>query len=185
MTARRSPSTLMGSPLLVLMVRMLSPEAFDGVRLVRVDLDEVLRAGHGQHRLDALLDARQLQVSAGGVDLTVEVHEAADGRAVDVGDRAEIDEDVLLPGRDQAADRGRKIGEDRIHQPRFADADDGDAAAVVGFHIHQLAPVRLSIVPFWPKSSPRSLRIWRASSVRPRLIRDFTVPSGSRSLSAI
>src|SRR5260221_616381 len=110
MTARRSPSTLMGSPLLVLMVRMLSPEAFDRVR---------------------------------------------------------------------------KIGEDRIHQPRFADADDGDAAAVVGFHIHQLAPVRLSIVPFWPKSSPRSLRIWRASSVRPRLIRDFTVPSGSRSLSAI
>src|SRR5258706_4052109 len=115
MTARRSPSTLMGSPLLVLMVRMLSPEAFDGVRLVRVDLDEVLRAGHGQHRLDALLDARQLQVSAGGVDLTVKVHEAADGRPLDVGDGAQIDEHMLLAGRGQAADHGRDVGDDRIN----------------------------------------------------------------------
>ena len=39
--------------------------------------------------------------------------------------------------------------------------------------------------PLGPKSSPRSFRIWRASSVRPRLIRDLTVPSGSRSWSAI
>jgi len=98
------------------------PEAFDGARLVGVDLDEILRAGHRQHRLDPLLDAGQLQVTAGVVDLAVEIHEAADGGAVHVGDRREIDEDLPLAGRDQAADRGRKVGKDRIHEPRLADA---------------------------------------------------------------
>jgi hypothetical protein len=49
------------------MVRMASPEALDGGRLVGVDLDEVLRAGHRQHRLDALLHARQLQAAAARV----------------------------------------------------------------------------------------------------------------------
>ena len=44
----------------------LGPEALDGRRLVGVDLEEVLRAGHRQHRLDALLHARQLQRAARG-----------------------------------------------------------------------------------------------------------------------
>ena len=34
-------------------------------------------------------------------DLAVQIHEAADGRAVDVGDRCEIDEDVGLARGDQ------------------------------------------------------------------------------------
>src|SRR5258708_20478600 len=105
-TARRSPSTLIASPLLVLMVRMLSPEAFDGVRLVGVDLEEVLRPGHRQHRLDPLLDPRQLQMSAGGVDLTVEIHQAADGGPVAAGDRPQADQDLLLPAPDKPAHPG-------------------------------------------------------------------------------
>ena len=107
-----------------------------------MDLDEVLRAGHRQHRLDALLDAGQLQVAAGVVHLPVEIHQAADGGAVHVGDRRQVDEDVALAAGDQRADRRREIGEDRIHQPRFADPDDGDAAGLFGLHIHRYAPVR-------------------------------------------
>src|SRR5438552_2099835 len=136
-TARRSPSSVTGAPLVVLMVRMLSPEAFDGARLVRVYLDEILRAGHREHRLDALLDARQLEVAAGAVDLAVEIHQAADRRAVDVGHRRQIDDDVVPARGDERADRGREIAEDRIHQPRLADADDRDAAGLVGLDIHQ------------------------------------------------
>src|SRR3954468_1934939 len=162
----------------------LSPEAFDGGRLVSVYLDEILRAGHRQHGLDAFLHAGELEVTAGIVHLAVEIHQAADGCAVDVGDGRHVDENVLLAGTNQAADRGRKVGQDRVHQPRLADPDDRDAAVLLGFHIHQLAPVLFSAGALG-KSSARSLRIWRASSVRPRLIRDLTVPSGSRSLSAI
>src|SRR5438445_11099298 len=124
MTASRSPSRVTAAPLVVLMVRMLSPEAFDGGRLVGVYLDEILRAGHRRHCLDPLLDARELEVPAGVVDLPVQIHEAADGRAVDVGHRRQVDEDVVLPGGDQRADRRGEIAEDGIHQPRLADADD-------------------------------------------------------------
>ena len=44
-----------------------------------------------------------LRMAAGRCDLAVEVHQAADGRAVDVGDRRQVDEDVASgrrrPGR--------------------------------------------------------------------------------------
>src|SRR3989442_10588411 len=103
MIASRSPSSMIETPCVVLMVRMaacLYLEALDGARLVGVDLDEVLRAGHRQHRLDALLDARELQVPAGAVDLTVQVHQAADRRAVHVGDGREIDQDLPVAAGD-------------------------------------------------------------------------------------
>ena len=45
--------------------------------------------------------------------------------------------------------------------------------------------VRFVATPVGLYSLPRSFRICRASSVRPRLIRDFTVPSGRRRRSAI
>src|SRR5206468_11158050 len=77
-TDSRSPSRAMSVPLVVLIVCMLDPEAFDGGRLVGVYLDEVLRAGHREHCLDALLDAGELQVTAGAVHLAIQVHEAAD-----------------------------------------------------------------------------------------------------------
>jgi hypothetical protein len=35
---------------------------------------------------------------------------------------------LLLAGGDQTADGGRKVREDRVHQPRLADTDDRDAA---------------------------------------------------------
>src|SRR5919201_7024718 len=116
MMERRSPSRVMSAPLDVLMVRMLSPEAFDGARLVGVYLDEILRAGHRQHRLDALLHARELQMAAGVVDLAVQIHQAANRGAVDVGHGRHVDEDVLLARRHQAGDGAREVGEDRIHQ---------------------------------------------------------------------
>ena len=71
-----------------------------------------------------LLDAGQLQVAAAAVHLAVEIHQAADRRAVHVGDRRQVDQDVALARGDQAGDGGREIGEHRIHQPRLADADD-------------------------------------------------------------
>src|SRR4029078_5435086 len=89
-TATRSPSSTISAPVVVLMVRMLSPETLDGTRLVGVNLDEVLRAGQRQHRLDALLDARELEVAARAADLTVQIHQAADRGAVDVGDRRQV-----------------------------------------------------------------------------------------------
>src|SRR5437016_10272622 len=110
MTASRSPSSGISAPVVVLIVRMLCPEALDGARLVGVDLDEILRPGHRQHRLDPLLDAGQLEVAAGAVDLAIEVHETANRGAVHVRDRPEIDEDLAVTGRDQAADRRRKVG---------------------------------------------------------------------------
>ena len=42
-----------------------------------------------------------LSVPAGGVDLPVQIHQAADRRAVDVGDRRQVDEDLALAGGDQ------------------------------------------------------------------------------------
>ena len=64
-------------------------------------LDEVLRAGHGQHRLDPLLDAGELERAAGGAGLAVEIHQAADRGAVDVADRREVDDDLALAGGDE------------------------------------------------------------------------------------
>src|SRR5881397_1734755 len=85
MIASRSPSSVIVAPVVVLMVRMLSPEAFDGARLVGVYFDEILRPRHRQHRLDPFLDARELEMAASRVDLAIEIHQAADGGAVDVG----------------------------------------------------------------------------------------------------
>src|SRR5262245_17024704 len=95
MTARRSPSSAISAPVVVLMVRMSDPEALDGGRLVRVDFDEGLGAGEVQHRFDALLHPGKLEVSAGAAHLTVEVHQTADRGAVDVGHRREVDQDLV------------------------------------------------------------------------------------------
>src|SRR5580693_2897841 len=122
MIASRSPSSSILAPVVVVMKRIvLSPEALDGGGLVGMDLDEVLRAGHGQHRFDALLDARQLQVSAGVVNLPVQIHQTADGGAVHIGDRRQVDENLPLAAGDESAHGGREIGKDRIHQARLAD----------------------------------------------------------------
>src|SRR5260370_12585476 len=86
MMASRSPSRVTSTPVVVLMLCMLGPEALDGARLVGVHLDEILRAGHRQHGLDPLLDPRQLQMTAGGVHLPVQIHQTPDRRAVDVCD---------------------------------------------------------------------------------------------------
>src|SRR5262245_54899791 len=92
MMASRSPSSVIGAPVVVLIVRISGSEAGEGSGLVRVDLNEVLRAGHRQHGLDPLLNARQLQLAARGLHETVTVHQAADGGAVDVGDRRQVDQ---------------------------------------------------------------------------------------------
>src|SRR5688572_22882301 len=85
-TASRSPSSLSAAPVVIVMVRISGSEAFDGAGFVGVYLDEVLRAGHREHRLDALLDAGELERAAGGARLPVQIHEAADRRAVHVPD---------------------------------------------------------------------------------------------------
>src|SRR5262245_48593882 len=104
MMASRSPSSTISAPVVVLMMRMLHLEALESGGLVRVDFDEVLGAGHRQHRFDAALDAGELEVSAGPADLPVEIHQAADGGAVDVGDGRQIDQDLRPSRRDQAGD---------------------------------------------------------------------------------
>ena len=81
-------------------------------------------------------------VAAGGGGLAVEIHQAADRRAVDVGDRRQVDEDLALPGGDQAADRGREVAERsdtsaRVSPTRTID----DVAGLFGGEIHQYAPV--------------------------------------------
>src|SRR5262245_59879880 len=81
MIASRSPSSEISAPVVVLIVRMSGPEALYGCRFIGMNLDEILRPGQVQHRFDAFLDARQLQVTAGGTDLAIEIHQAADGRA--------------------------------------------------------------------------------------------------------
>src|SRR3990172_12724837 len=111
MIASRSPSSVMGAPVVVLMVRILPPEASDGAWLVGVNLDEVLGAGHLEHRFDALLNAGELEVASGDADLPVEIHQASDGRAVHVGDLCEIDQDLALPRRDEAVDGRGKIAQ--------------------------------------------------------------------------
>src|SRR5262245_2114270 len=96
-TASRSPSSATLTPVVVLIIRMaLCPEALDARRLVGVDFYEVLRARQCQHRLDPLLYAGELQLSAGAVHLPVQIHEAADGGAVHVGDGREVDQDVPI-----------------------------------------------------------------------------------------
>src|SRR5262249_35409076 len=136
-TVSRSPSSVRGAPVVILMVRMSGSEAFDGAGLVGVHLDEVLRAGHREHRLDAFLDAGELQRAARRVRLPVEIHEAADRRAVDVADRRQIDDDLALAGGDEFLHRGGELRKKRIHEAGLAYADDRDAAVVFGRDVHQ------------------------------------------------
>src|ERR1700682_3227442 len=138
MIASRSPSSVILTPVVVVMMRMnLYPEALDGGRLVGVDLDEVLRAGQRQHRFDALLDAGQLQVAAGVVNLPVQVQQAANRRAVHIGDWRQVDENLTFTAGDEDADGRREVGKDRIHQTCFADADDRDGARLFGLDVHR------------------------------------------------
>src|SRR3954454_19090467 len=120
MTARRSPSSVMGTPVVVLIIRMSGPEASDGARLVGMNLDEVLGARPGQHGFHALLDAGELELPASAPYLTVQVHQAADRRAVHVGDRRQVDDDVASAAGDERGDGGGEVREDRIHQPGLA-----------------------------------------------------------------
>ena len=140
---------------------------------VGVDLEEVLRPGHRQHRFHALLDAGELERAAGGGGLAVQIHQAADGGAVDVGDGGQVEQHLALAAADERRDGVGELRQERIHQARLVDADDGDALIAVGGQVHPDTPV------FGTASCcSRSCWIWRASSVRPRLMRDFTVPSG-------
>src|SRR5690349_2518745 len=169
------------------MVRISRSEAFDGAGLVRVYLDEVLRPGHRQHRLDALLYAGELERAACGAGLTVQVHEAADGRAVDVAHRREVDDNAALARGDQLLDGAGELRQQRVHEARFADAHDRDAVGLFGSDVHSDTPPRRTAARRRGSTGCLSCsrRIWRPSSMRPRLIRDFTVPSGRPSLSAI
>src|SRR5262249_353017 len=104
MMASRSPSSTMMAPVVVLIWCISDSEASDGAGLVGMNFDEVLRAGHGQHRLDALLDVRELELPAGAAHLAIEIHQAADGGAVHVRDGREVDEDVALAVRHERGD---------------------------------------------------------------------------------
>src|SRR6185503_11433731 len=96
--ARRSPSRLMLAPVVVFMVRMIGlSEALDGRGGVAVYFHELVRAGQGEHRLNPALQRRQLQRGARGRRLAVEIHEAADGGAVEVLDASEVDDDLARP----------------------------------------------------------------------------------------
>ena len=142
MTVSRSPSSGTSAPVVSLIVRIgLRSEAFDGAGLVGVYLDEVLRPGHRQHRLDALLDAGQLQRAAGGRwsagrDPSGSRWWRCRRSRPTTGRRSPS----ARPAAMQLRHRGREFGEQRIHQPRLADADDGDAAGVFGGEIHSAAP---------------------------------------------
>src|SRR5438045_9669179 len=94
-------------------------------------------------------------MAAGVVDLAIQIHQTPNRGAVDVGDRRQVDEDVAFPGRDERADGGREVAEDRVHQARLADAYDRDAAGLVGFDIHPYAPVRFSAETVGLSFSPR------------------------------
>src|SRR5215213_1860522 len=83
----RSPSSETSAPVDVLIVRMLAPEALNSAGFVCVQFEKVLRAGHRQHRLDALLDAGQLERRSGGGCVAVQIREARDRRGGHVGDR--------------------------------------------------------------------------------------------------
>ena len=89
-----------------------------------------MRAGHGQHGLHALLHAGQAQGDAGRRRLPVQVHEAADGGRVHVGDLGQVDQHLLAAAGDEGHDRSREVGQQGVHDPRLADADDRQARLV-------------------------------------------------------
>src|SRR5439155_1423015 len=119
MTGSRWPSRVMSAPVVVLMRRMLHPEALDGARLVGMDFDEVLSAGQRQHGFDALLNARELQMASAAAHLTIEIHQAADRGAVDIGDRREVDDDVVAASRDERRHGPGEVPEHGVHDARF------------------------------------------------------------------
>ena len=87
-----------------------------------------MRPGHREHRLDALLDTGQLEAAPRGGRLPVQVHQAPDRRAVDVGHLGQVEEDLLLAVGQQGRDRPGEVAEEGVHEPRLGDADDGNAA---------------------------------------------------------
>src|SRR5688500_14469263 len=101
MTASTSPSVSTGVPALVVMVRMSASETGQRRRLVGVDFEEVLGAWHRQHRFYPLLAAGVFQGPSGRAVLAVQIHEAANRRAVHVAHRREIHQDLLLSGGHQ------------------------------------------------------------------------------------
>src|SRR5260221_6807295 len=131
-TDSRSPSSGSAVPVVSLMVRMSGSEALDGARLIRVDLDEVLGAGHREHCLDPLLDAGELQRAAGGVGLAIQIHQAADRGAVDVAHGRQVDDHAALARGDQLLHGRRELRQKGVHQAGFADPDDRDAVGVFG-----------------------------------------------------
>src|SRR5688572_15550928 len=118
-TASTSPSRSMRLPAVVVMLRMSGSEALQGRGLVGVDLEEVMRAGHRQHRLDALLQAGQLDDPPGQRRLTMEIHQAADGGAVDVSHRAQVDDNAFLAATDELGRGAREVRQNRIRQARL------------------------------------------------------------------
>ena len=58
--ASRSPSRGIAIPFVVVILRMSHPEGDERALLVAVDLDELMGAGHRQHRFHSFLHVRQL-----------------------------------------------------------------------------------------------------------------------------
>src|SRR5258708_28474450 len=137
-TDSRSPSSVSAAPVVSLMVCMSGSEAFDGAGLIGMGFDEVLRARHGEHRLDPFLDAGELQRAPGGAGLPVEVHQAADRRAVDVADGREVDDHASLARGEQLLHRRRELRQEGVHQAGFPDSDDRDTLGVFGRDVHQI-----------------------------------------------
>src|SRR5690606_10269202 len=124
--------------------------------------------------------ARQLERAAGRRGLAVEIHEAADRGAVHVADPGQVEDEPAVAVRDQPFGGVREIAEHGIGQPWLADGEHGNAIDAGGREIHSRAPGGTG----WAISDC-SRTSWRASSSRPRLMRDLTVPSGRLSRSAI
>src|SRR5258708_27099620 len=131
-TDSRSPSSVSAAPVVSLMVRMSGSEALDGAGLVGMDLDEVVRARHGEHGLDPLLDAGELQCSTGGAGLPVEVHQAGDRRAFHVAHGREIDDHAALARSDQLLHARRELPQERVPPAGFPDPYDRDAVSGFG-----------------------------------------------------
>src|SRR5687768_3726275 len=174
--ASRSPSRLIAAPVLVFMLRMIDlSEALDGRCRVRMNLEELIRAREREHRLDAAPQAGELERRTGGGGLPVQIHEAADRGAVEVVNAGEIDHDFACASGDLTCHHRRELRQRRVHEPRGPRVYDDDIARLFARHVHSYSPF----------SFARSASICFASSPRPRLMRDLTVPSATPSCSAI
>src|SRR5262245_31652683 len=95
-TPSRSPSSSSTKPVDRRTLRIgpglaLAPELVEGILLLAVDRDDLVDAGHRDHRLDARLQARELEHARLLLQQPVDVHQAPDRGAVDVGHRLQID----------------------------------------------------------------------------------------------